>query len=68
MSDYPKATDIHPMGFKEGSHAEFEATMNRVRQVYRNFPGILAQWEEFALDAPDSDDVNEYLTKFPEKL
>ena len=66
LKELPKVETIPPKGFKNGSRAEFEATLRKVKTTFTE--GIVEQWEEFAKGVPGSDDVNEYLKDNPEAM
>ena len=62
----PDERIIRPQGFRAGGFADFHKTLERVRDELPE--KNVAEWEEFAETAPDSDDVAEYLVKNPEAM
>ena len=62
----PDERVIRPQGFRAGGFEELKKTLRRVRKELPE--KNVAEWEEFAALAPDSDDVTEYLVKNPEAM
>ena len=62
----PDERVIRPQGFRAGGIDEFRKTLKRVRKELPE--KNVAEWEEFAAFAPDSDDVCEYMVKNPEAM
>ena len=62
----PDERVIRPQGFRAGGFEELKKTRRRVRKELPE--KNVAEWEEFAALAPDSDDVTEYLVKNPEAM
>eukprot|EP01041_Mallomonas_annulata_P017024 gene17024-35278_t len=62
----PTPDEIKPIGFKEGSRVMFEKTMAAVAKS--KLPQcVIDEWKEFAKEVPESDDVHQYLEKFPDR-
>jgi len=57
---------LMPTGFKQGSRAELDTALKKVRALLPE--KTKEEWENFCELAPDSDDVNEYLRKFPDAM
>lgn len=66
LQEFPKKELILPTGFKQGSRAELDTTLKKVKAILPDKAKV--EWERFAELAPDSDDVNEYLRKFPDAM
>lgn len=66
LQEFPRIDLILPMGFKQGSRAELDATLKKVKAILPD--KAKEEWESFSELAPDSDDVNEYLRKFPNAM
>ena len=66
LQELPSKEMILPTGFKQGSRAEFDSTLKKVRALLPE--KSKKEWEEFSELVPDSDDVNEYLLKYPDAM
>jgi hypothetical protein len=55
-----------PQPFVEGSREQLEKVAAAVRQKYGlSFPGAVEGWRHFLDEAPQSDNVEEYIAKHP---
>lgn len=65
LTDFPTGV-LSPQPFEQGSRNDLESVANKVRERYgKDFPGAVEKWEEFLAEAPQSDDVEEYVAKNP---
>ena len=65
LTDYPSGK-IYPQQFVQGSRQELEAVAHLVkRKLGKDFPGVVPEWEAFLNEAPQSDDVDEYVKHNP---
>ena len=66
LQELPGDDFIRPKGFKAGGHVELEKTLVKVRNTLTARDVKL--WEAFASTAPASDDVEEYMLRFPNAM
>lgn len=66
LTDFPSGK-ISAQPFIEGSRSKLEDVARAVRKKFgKDFPGVVVEWEdEFLREAPQSDDVEEYLKENP---
>ncbi len=65
LKDFPTG-EIKAQEFEPGSRQALEEVAAAVRKKYgKDFPGVVTAWEEFLNEAPQSDDVEEYLEDHP---
>jgi hypothetical protein len=65
LTGFPSGT-LSPQPFEQGSREDLEKVANKVREKYgKDFPGAVESWDNFLRDAPQSDDVEDYVAKFP---
>ena len=57
---------LSPQPFEQGSREDLERVANAVREKYgKDFPGAVEAWDNFLREAPQSDDVEEYVAQYP---
>jgi hypothetical protein len=66
LTELPKTEAILPKGFKQGSRAELDATLKKVKSTFPQ--GIVDQWNEFEKDAPKNDDATDYVKSHPDSM
>ena len=66
LQRFPDERVIKPQGFRANGYKELQKTLERARDELPQ--KNVAEWEEFAAIAPDSDDVVEYLQKYPDAM
>jgi len=57
---------LSPQPFEQGSREDLERVASAVRDKYgKDFPGAVEGWDNFLRDAPQSDNVEDYVAKCP---
>ena len=66
LQELPGDDFIRPKGFKKGGYEDLQKTLSKVQNTLTAEDVRL--WEEFAAMAPASDDVEEYMIRFPDAM